>query len=62
MKQTQMDIIKAELKRSGKISRNWCLQRFITRLGARIIDLKNEGWKFKAGFTENNDYLYVVIK
>jgi len=62
MKQTQMDIIKAELKRSGKISRNWCLKRFITRLSAYILFLRNEGWKFKAGFTENNDYLYVVIK
>ena len=44
------------------MTRNECLSQFpaITRLGARICDLQDEGWTFK---TENTgrDYRYRLI-
>ena len=62
MKETQLNWIRNQLKKSGYITRNQCLQKYVTRLGARIIDLKNEGFNFKAGYTENGDYKYIIIK
>ena len=65
MKKSQKDIVKDQLKLTGEVSRNWCLQHYITRLSAIIYDLKREGWEFKEGFikTEHGkDYVYKVWK
>ena len=58
---TQLDIIRAQIDEEGYVSRNWCLSRFITRLGARIIDLKREGYEFATSF-DGGDYVYTVTK
>ena len=61
MKQTQLDWIISRLDETGKISRNECLQNYISRLGARIADLKEMGWELEGSFekTENGkDYVY----
>lgn len=59
---TQLERVKAKLERDGFVTRNECLSQFpaITRLGARIDDLRNEGWAFK---TENTgrDYVYRLV-
>ena len=56
---TQLERVKAKLERDGFVTRNECLSQFpaITRLGARICDLREEGWTFT---TENTgrDYIY----
>lgn len=62
MKETQLAFIVKQLKKNGYITRNQCLRNYISRLGARIIDLKKEGWQFMAGFMKNGDYRYQVIK
>lgn len=53
---------KAKLERGGFITRNGRLSQFpaITRLGARIGDSQDAGWKFK---TENTgrDYVYRLV-
>jgi hypothetical protein len=54
-----------KLKNDGLITRNECLRQIpaITRLGAIVEILENEGWVFKAGYTEDkSDYKYEVIK
>jgi hypothetical protein len=59
---SQNDRVKAKLDRDGFVTRNECLSQFpaITRLGARICDLQEEGWTFK---TENTgrDYIYRLV-
>lgn len=58
-KETQIVFILKQLKEKGQISRNLCLKNFISRLGARMLDLKNEGLVYT---TErlNGDYLYKI--
>lgn len=62
---TQKLAIIAQLREKGSVSRNWALEGYISRLGAIICDLKNEGWEFTAGYVEKNggkDYVYIVTK
>ena len=40
----QIQIIKDKLEKEGSISNLWALHNFIWRLGARIHDLRLEGW------------------
>lgn len=42
----QISFVIKELRKKGKISRNQCLSKNITRLGAIIAELKNDKWKF----------------
>lgn len=51
------------LTRYGKVSRNQALRMNITRLAARIRDLKDEGMKIKGTRWETKkgrDHLYVL--
>lgn len=61
MKKSQLDIVRKQLLETGQVSRNWCLQNYISRLSAIILDLKAEGFDFDTGFVKNNngkDYVY----
>jgi DNA polymerase III delta subunit len=68
MKKSQEQWIKEKLERDGKITRNEALSRFCSRLGARIADLKAEGWEFitytldtqKPDGSKGKDYVYEV--
>ena len=63
MHTTQLNLIKNQLLKNGSVSRNWCLQRFITRLGARIDDLKKEGMNINGKFVNTDygkDYVYFL--
>ena len=65
MKKTQLQKIKDALLKDGYVSRNWCLQNFITRLGARINDLKKEGYQIEGRFIATaygKDYRYFLKK
>lgn len=59
---TQKEIVIEHLLEFNAISRNWCLQRFITRLSALIYDLKKDGWSFKHENVDGNYIYYVVSK
>jgi len=62
---SQIDLIRAVLKSDKKITRNFCLERHITRLGAYIKDLEYLGWEFKnRGYTGYNkeEYEYYLTK
>ena len=70
MKLTQKIWVENILVKDGKISRNSCLQNYVSRLGAIIAVLKQEGWEFDADYVEyktlmgwsGKDYVYVVTK
>ena len=62
---TQKEYIKNELTKKGKISRNQCLKRYISRLGARINDLTKEGMKIVGTYEKTKygqDYVYYLVK
>lgn len=61
LNKTQVDRVKFKLKRDGFITRNECLNQYISRLSAIILILKNQGWEFAAGKVKG-DYKYTVIK
>ena len=60
-RKTQLEIIRDLIDEQGYITRNQCLSRFITRLGARICDLRAEGYDFATSF-EGGDYKYTCTK
>lgn len=62
---TQMDWTRDQLLTHGEVSRNDALKIFFTRLGARIDDLKKEGWEIEAGWVKTShgkDYVYRLIR
>ena len=65
MKQSQRKFVIERLREKGKISRNYALERRITRLGAIICSLKKEGWEINA-YRQKNDgpgwnYIYEFV-
>lgn len=57
MKQSQKQWVISQLKEGGRISRNQCLERRITRLSAIIQVLETEGYQFTPKW-EGGDYVY----
>lgn len=62
---SQENFVVNELLKHGKISRNQCLQKYITRLGALIYIIKNKNpdWEISAKFEKINggkDYVYYL--
>lgn len=57
LKKTQFSIVWNKLKTTGIVSRNWCLKRNITRLGAYMCEIKKSGVKFSANY-DGKDYKY----
>lgn len=58
-KLSQKDIVLKQMRQFGYVSRNWCLQRFISRLSAIMLDLKNEGINFETKEIDG-DYHYIL--
>ena len=67
---SQIEIIKKKLENDGAVTRNWALSRYISRLGALIQFLKNDGWQCKTERIKNRykkintygDYIYILVK
>ncbi len=63
-KQTQKDWVLNQLIKKNKISRNACLKRYISRLGAIICDIKAEfGFEITGAYKQTNngrDYIYYL--
>lgn len=66
MKQSQSEWVVKQLLDKGKISRNFALKNYISRLGAIIQDLEENGWEFNAHYipsdNKGRNYVYEVIK
>jgi len=59
--QTQRQIVLEQLTTKGSITRNWCLMRYISRLGAIICDLKMDGYDIQGEHLKTScgyDYIY----
>ena len=54
---SQKQIVIDRLKGDGYITRNWCLQHYISRLSAIIYDLKKEKWEFTE-IRDGGNYIY----
>ncbi len=61
MKQSQRDIVLEQMQKTGRVTRNWCLQGYISRLSAIIFDLKEEGFHIEA-FRNGGDQVYVLVE
>jgi len=64
MKETQIQFVKRHLLDYGEISRNYCLQNFITRLASIIPILHNQGFITKADYRKTQrgkDFVYTLI-
>ena len=60
---TQLKLIRELLLKNGKVSRNWALGEYISRLGAIINKLKKEGIKTDGRFVNTEfgkDYVYFL--
>ena len=70
MNKSQKQFVIKQLLDKGKISRNFALKNYISRLGALIFDLKEEGWHFvtytidspKPDGSKGKNFVYEVIK
>ena len=58
---SQLKFIRDILLEHKEISRNFCLKHYITRLGARINDLKKEGMIFRTE-RKNGDFIYHLLE
>lgn len=63
--ETQFKTVIRQLHKTGKVYRNWALQRYITRLSAIIFELKKGGYKFSAYYEISDDgysknYVYIM--
>ena len=64
LNETQYIFVIKHLVKHNKISRNFALSKFISRLSAIIYNLKDRGWIFKSGFVKTaygQDYVYYVL-
>ena len=66
---TQKQWVENILIENGKITRNKCLRNYVSRLGAIIATLKDDGYKFetqyidvKTPFGTGKDYEYKVVE
>lgn len=60
--QTQWAVDK--LLNEGRVSRNTALQNYISRLGAIINDLNNDGWSITGNYEKTphgKDYVYTLV-
>lgn len=60
----QKKFIIDHLLEHGSISRNYCLSNYISRLGALVSVLKDEGWKLEGKYVKTSrgkDYVYNLV-
>lgn len=60
----QREWVLEQLLKNGYVTRNQCLNNYISRLGAIICDLKKEGYDFTSGYVKTGygkDYRYDLI-
>ena len=63
-RKTQLEKIEATLLRFKKVSRNWALRNYITRLSARICDLRDDGHVIKGEYVKGKngkDFVYRLL-
>lgn len=61
---TQTKWVMAKLRNDGYVTRNEALQQYISRLGAIILNLKDNGWQIEGGYEKTangKDYKYKLV-
>ena len=59
LKKTQKQIVIDQLNEYGEVTRNFALQNYISRLGAIICQLNDDGWELEGKY-RGGDYVYMV--
>lgn len=66
---TQREFIIQEIVKTGKVTRNFALRNYISRLGAIICNLEKDGYKFSGEyqkvdtpFGSGKDYVYTALQ
>ena len=57
-KEPQLVTVRRHLKENGQVSRNWALERRITRLAAIVPILRRQGYGISEGERVGGDYVY----
>lgn len=60
-KKSQKQFVLEILRKEGYITRNYCLQNYISRLSDIIFKLKTNGINIEGQDMENGDYKYTLI-
>lgn len=63
-KKSQMDFVFSELTTKGRVTRNQCLRRYISRLAAYISVMRGMGYKIEGKSVRTkrgNDYEYTLV-
>ena len=47
MNKSQANIVESHIRKTGFVARNWCIQKYITRLSSIIFNLKEKGYEFE---------------
>ncbi len=58
---SQNEKVLHRMRDRGFVSRNWALKNFITRLAARIHDLRKRGYEIVPITGRGNDYMYHLV-
>ena len=61
---SQLNWTKYQLKEHGRVTRNQALENYFSRLGARIADLREDGWEIEGHFEKTEkgkDYVYTLV-
>lgn len=61
-KQSQLQWIKSQLENKGFVTRNDALRKYISRLAARIADLREAGWNIEGERMKNGNYKYTLMQ
>lgn len=64
LNKTQESIVVKQLMETGKVSRNWCLRNYISRLGAIICNLNKDGWEIVGEYVKTEhgkDFVYTAV-
>jgi len=67
VKDSQSNQIEKHIRSNGYVTRNWCLQRYISRLSAIIFVLIEKGYEFdtktiKSSASTVGDFCYTATK
>jgi len=67
MRETQAQFVERELRTHGRITRNQCLRKFITRLSSIICTMQTKGYHIETDkhktinrLGKGYDYVYIV--
>lgn len=60
MNKTQREWVEEKIRANGEITRNEALQNYISRLGAIVCNMRQDGWNIDS-FNRGGNYVYKLV-